>query len=186
MGKIGFYKTAILYCLVLAGCAAGNSVLHIQTYPNRVPDNNIGCFDISFRRFHFNRFWGTINYDLKKDVILYKDSVKIYYKGEMQDVILFKDNDDTHNPEMNQMTLSGKNCLNLRFYPSDPILRGVFYTKVMQGDTVMLHTKNALYTSSGVIPLDSVRFIQGERYKFKDNFVKRKGKTEYGFYKIAL
>ena len=181
MGKIVFHKITLLYCLILVGCAAGNSVLHIQTYPRDIPENGIGNFDISFRRYSFNRFWSTIDYDLNNDVLLHKDSVTICYRGQTKNVVLFKDDDSFKDDDKKILNLSGKGTLIFRFYPEY-----LGFTKVMQGDTVMLHTKNALFTPSGVFPLDSVRFIQGEQYKFKDNFVKWKGKTEYGFYKISL
>lgn len=181
MGKIVFHKTAILYILILSGCAAGNSVLHIQTYPRDMPESGIGNFDISFRRFHYNRFWSTVNYDLNKDILLHKDSVTICYKDQVKNVVLLKLDDSFKDSDNKILKLSGKGTLIFRFYPEY-----LGFTNVMQGDTVMLYTKNALFTSTSIIPLDSVRFIQGERYKFKDNFVKWKGKAEYGFYKISL
>jgi hypothetical protein len=159
-----------MICIVLTGCARG-SFLHIQVYSSQEKEKNIGTFDIHFWRYSFDRFWGTINYDLKKGIILYKDSVNVRYNGHIKDVIII---DDTYRKD-NPLLLSDKGAMAVRFY---------LYTQ--QGDTVMMYTKNAIYTSSGVLPIDSVRFIQGEHFKFKDNFVKRKGKTKYGYYQIFL
>ena len=179
-GKMIFYKYVTLYCLILTGCVASNSAVHIQTYPIHIPESEIGNFDVFFRRYSFNRFWFEIDYDLKQDLMLYKDSVRICYKGKINDVVLFK-RDDNNNAEMKLIKLTRNGTLIFRFYPEHSD-----FFRVMQGDTVMLYTKNALFTSSDVFPLDSIRFIQGERYKFKDNFVKKKGKPEYGYYTISL
>ena len=186
MKKIVFHKTVLLYCLILTSCSS-SYFLNIQTYPSVMSENNIGSFDIFCWRWGANRFWITIDYDLKKELLLYKDSVNICYYGEKQDIILFKENDA--NNETEPMKLSEKGRLYLRFYTSDPVLRkqlGRTNIKMIKGDTVILHSNNALFTLSEVFPLDSVKFIQGEPYKFKDYFKKKKGKEKYGYYKISL
>ena len=172
MGKIIFHKAILLFYLILAaGCGGKNFFLYIQTYPRDILENEVGSFDVNFRRYGFDRFWGTINCDLKENIILYKDSVKVWHKGHIKDVVFI---DGTYRKD-NPLKFSCKNDLRVHFY---------FYTQ--KGDTVMMYTKNALFTSSGVFPLDSIRFIHGERFKFKDNFVGKKGGVKYGHYNFSL
>jgi len=156
--------------LILAGCSS-SYFLNIQTYPSIVPENDIGSFDIHFWRYSFDRFWNTIDYDLKKDIMLYKDSVKVCYQGQIKEVVYIE---EPYRKD-NFLKLSNKGRIAIRFY---------FYTQ--QGDTVMMYTKNAFLAPSGVLPLDSVQFIHGERFKLKDNFVRRKGNPKYGYYTISL
>jgi hypothetical protein len=169
MEKVIICKIMIC-CLVLSGCANGY-YLHIQTYPNDIPKSDIGNVDIRLWRYSFDRFWSTINYDLKNDIMLYKDSVKVCYKGHIKDAVFIDGTYRKNNP----LKLSNKGRLCVRFY---------YYTQ--QYDTVIMYTKNAICTSSGVLPIDSVRFIQGEPYKFKDYLKKKKGQKKYGYYKISL
>ena len=184
MKKIVFFEIVFLYCLILSGCS-NRYFLQIQTYPIDIFESDIGDFNIFFWRFRNNYFWGTIDYDLKKDLLLYKDSVKIYFHGEIQDWIrIYKENDFSGTTEIK---LSGKGRLFVRFYPLDPFLmEELGRSRVFKGDTVILRTQNALLTSSGVFSLDSVRFVQGERFKFKDKFVGKKGGAKYGHYSFSL
>ena len=168
----------LLFCTILTGCVSiSNRFLHIQTYPNKINENNIGSVEIYTRCFHFTRFWNDFHYDLNTELLLYKDSVWICQKGIVSEVTLLAENSSDN--DNNQIQLSGKGTLYLRFYSIG---------SVNSGDTIMLHTKNSIFTPSGVFPLDSVQFVVvGERFRFKDYFVgRKKGGAKYGYYTISL
>ena len=173
-GNNVFKITAIMSCLILTSCVS-NHFLHIQAYPSQISENDIGSVNIFTQCFHFTHFWNEFDYDLNKELLLYKDSVWICQKGKVSSVTLFTE--DSRNYEDKQIQLSGKGTLYFRFYSND-------FVKL--GDTVMLHTRNSIFTPSGVFPLDSVQFIVGERIRMKHYFTRWKGNCKYGYYAVSL
>ena len=176
MGRMVKHKIkAILFCLILNSCVS-NYFLHIQTYPSEIQENGIGYFDLHFRRFRYEKFWNEINFDIKNELLIYKDSVKLSHKGNKGNVSFLYD--ENRNSEIEKIIkLTEKGVLHFRFHTRYPM---------MVGDSIMLHTKNAIFTPFHVIPLDSVLFIQGKRIGFKHYFEKWKGNPKYGYYTISL